>query len=81
MERQQDWAFHPLTNEDILAIGVLLDDTDLSNGPMLVTLGAHTGPLWNHHGEDGCCRGLIDPEIIRPETDQAANDTRRKSIR
>src|SRR5215212_4130914 len=32
VEWHQDWAFYPHTNDDVLAIGVLLDDTDLSNG-------------------------------------------------
>jgi phytanoyl-CoA hydroxylase len=71
VEWHQDWAFYPHTNDDILAIGVLLDDTDLSNGPMLVTPGTHTGPVWSHHGEDGRFCGLIDPDIIRPEIDRA----------
>jgi phytanoyl-CoA dioxygenase PhyH len=71
VEWHQDWAFYPHTNDDILAIGVLLDDTDLSNGPMLVTPGTHTGPVWNHHSEDGRFCGLIDPEVIRPEIDRA----------
>ncbi len=71
VEWHQDWAFYPHTNDDILAIGVLLDDTDLSNGPMLVTPGTHTGPVWSHHGEDGRFCGLIDPEIIRPEIERA----------
>jgi len=44
VEWHQDWAFYPHTNDDILAIGVLLDDCDLENGPMLVTPGSHTGP-------------------------------------
>ena len=61
VEWHQDWAFYPHTNDDVLAIGVLLDDCDLSNGPMLVTPGTHTGEVWNHHGEDGCFAGLIDP--------------------
>jgi len=55
----------------VLAIGVLLDDTDLSNGPMLVTPGTHTGPVWNHHGEDGRFAALIDPDLIRPEIERA----------
>lgn len=71
VEWHQDWAFYPHTNDDVLAIGVLLDDTDLSNGPMLVTPGSHTGPLWNHHGEDGRFAGLIDPDLIRAEIDRA----------
>src|ERR1700739_857514 len=71
VEWHQDWAFYPHTNDDILAIGVLLDDTDLSNGPMLVIPGTHTGPVWSHHGEDGRFCGLIDPEGIRGEIDRA----------
>jgi phytanoyl-CoA hydroxylase len=71
VEWHQDWAFYPHTNDDILAIGVLLDDTDLSNGPMLVSPETHTGPVWNHHGEDGRFCGLIDPEVIRPEINRA----------
>ncbi|MBR0663202.1 phytanoyl-CoA dioxygenase family protein [Roseomonas hellenica] len=71
VEWHQDWAFYPHTNDDVLAIGVLLDDTDLSNGPMLVTPGTHVGPLWSHHGEDGRFAGLIDPDLIRAEIDRA----------
>jgi phytanoyl-CoA hydroxylase len=71
VEWHQDWAFYPHTNDDILAIGVLLDDTDLSNGPMLVSPGTHRGPVWSHHGEDGRFAGLIDPDLIRPEIDRA----------
>ncbi len=71
VEWHQDWAFYPHTNDDILAIGVLLDDTDLSNGPMLVTPGTHTGPVWSHHGDDGRFCGLIDPAIIGTEIDRA----------
>ena len=41
VEWHQDWAFYPHTNDDILAIGVLLDDCDLSNGPMLDAGHAH----------------------------------------
>jgi phytanoyl-CoA hydroxylase len=71
VEWHQDWAFYPHTNDDVLAIGVLLDDTDLSNGPMLVTPGTHTGEVWSHHGEDGHFAGLIDPDIVQPEIARA----------
>ncbi len=71
VEWHQDWAFYPHTNDDILAIGVLLDDTDLSNGPMLVTPGTHTGQVWNHHGDDGCFAGMIDPDTIQVEIERA----------
>src|SRR6201746_32855 len=71
VEWHQDWAFYPHTNDDVLAIGVLLDDCDLSNGPMLVTPATHAGEVWNHHGDDGCFAGLIDPDLIRNEIDRA----------
>jgi ectoine hydroxylase-related dioxygenase (phytanoyl-CoA dioxygenase family) len=71
VEWHQDWAFYPHTNDDILAIGVLLDDTDLSNGPMLVSPATHTGEVWNHHGDDGHFAGLIDPDSIKSEIERA----------
>ena len=71
VEWHQDWAFYPHTNDDILAIGVLLDDCDLANGPMLVTPGTHQGEVWNHHGDDGCFAGLIDPDLIKAEIERA----------
>jgi phytanoyl-CoA hydroxylase len=77
VEWHQDWAFYPHTNDDILAIGVMLDDTDLENGPMLVAPGTHTGPIWNHHGEDGRFAGLIDPDEIRDEIGRAVPCTGR----
>ena len=72
VEWHQDWAFCPHTNDDILAIGVLLDDCDLENGPLLVTPGSHTGrDVWNHHGDDGRFAGLIDPDLIQDEIKRA----------
>ncbi len=71
VEWHQDWAFYPHTNDDVLAIGVLLDDTDLSNGPMLVTPGTHIGPVCNHHDSEGRFAGLIDPDDIRAEIERA----------
>ena len=71
VEWHQDWAFYPHTNDDILAIGVLLDDCDLANGPMLVTPGTHNREVWSHHGDDGCFAGLIDPDTIKDEIERA----------
>jgi ectoine hydroxylase-related dioxygenase (phytanoyl-CoA dioxygenase family) len=71
VEWHQDWAFYPHTNDDILAIGVMLDDMDLENGPLLVSPGTHIGPVWNHHGDDGRFAGLIDPATIEREIDAA----------
>jgi phytanoyl-CoA hydroxylase len=71
VEWHQDWAFYPHTNDDILAIGVLLDDCDLSNGPMLVTPGTHNREVWSHHDDEGYFAGLIDPDLIKGEIDRA----------
>src|SRR5438552_9120209 len=49
VEWHQDWAFYPHTNDDILAIGVMLDDMDLENGPLMVVPGSHRARRWNHH--------------------------------
>lgn len=67
VEWHQDWAFYPHTNDDLLAIGVMLDDMDLDNGPLMVVPGSHKGPVWNHHGEDGRFCGVVDPEDIEAE--------------
>src|SRR4051812_21734267 len=60
VEWHQDWAFYPHTNDDVLAIGVLLDDCALENGPLMVMPGSHKGPTWDHHADGYFC-GAIDP--------------------
>ena len=67
VEWHQDWAFYPHTNDDILAIGVLMDDTSLENGPLLCTPGSHKGPVWSHHDDEGYFCGAIDPREITAE--------------
>ena len=62
VEWHQDWAFYPHTNDDILAVGVLLDDTTVENGAMYVLPGTHKGPVFDHHGADGHFCGAMDPE-------------------
>lgn len=71
VEWHQDWAFYPHTNDDILAIGVLLDDTSLENGPLLCVPGTHLGPVWSHHSDDGRFCGAIDPAEIEAEIPRA----------
>lgn len=61
VEWHQDWAFYPHTNDDLLAVGVMLDDCELENGPLMVIPGSHKGPVWNHHAEGRFC-GAMDPE-------------------
>ncbi|MEO7760806.1 MAG: phytanoyl-CoA dioxygenase family protein [Casimicrobiaceae bacterium] len=58
----QDWAFYPHTNDDLLAVGVMLDDTTVENGAMYVMPGTHQGPTFDHHGADGFFCGAIDAQ-------------------
>ncbi|HJN40443.1 MAG TPA: phytanoyl-CoA dioxygenase family protein [Chloroflexota bacterium] len=60
IEWHQDWAFYPQTNDDMLAVSVMLDDCGPDNGPLLVVPGSHRGPVWDHHFE-GRFIGAIDP--------------------
>lgn len=71
VEWHQDWAFYPHTNDDLLAVGVLLDDATAENGPLLVLPGTHHGPIYDHHGADGCFCGAIDIERDRVPVDSA----------
>jgi phytanoyl-CoA hydroxylase len=61
IEWHQDWAFYPHTNDDLAAVGIMLDDCEMENGPMMVVPGSHQGPIWDHHGPDGRFCGAIDP--------------------
>jgi len=66
VEWHQDWAFYPHTNDDVLAVGVLLDDFTPGNGPMMVVPGTHFGPIHSHH-QGGFFVGAIDPRDIGAE--------------
>lgn len=59
VEWHQDWAYYPHTNDDLLAIGVMIDDVTPENGPLLVMPGSHRGPLHDHHS-DGYFVGAIE---------------------
>ncbi len=59
VEWHQDMAFYPHTNDDVLAIGVMIDDMAEENGPLMVFPGSHTGPTYDHHA-DGVFVGAVD---------------------
>jgi phytanoyl-CoA hydroxylase len=65
IEWHQDWAFYPHTNEDLAAVGIMIDDVDMENGPMMVVPGSHKGPIYDHHGPDRRFCGAMDPEKLR----------------
>jgi ectoine hydroxylase-related dioxygenase (phytanoyl-CoA dioxygenase family) len=60
VEWHQDWAFYPHTNDDLAAVGVMMDDMLEENGPLMVIPGSHTGPVYDHHAEGRFC-GAMDP--------------------
>ena len=66
IEWHQDWAFYPHTNDDILAIGVMIEDCTLENGPLMVIPGSHKGPVFDHH-LDGIFAGGINPTSLGDE--------------
>lgn len=70
VEWHQDWAFYPHTNDDVLATGMLLDDCDESNGPLMVLPGSHKGPVYDHHHEGYFC-GAFDPEAVKLDVSPA----------
>ena len=61
VEWHQDWAAYPHTNDDLLSVGVPLDDCQAENGPLLVLPGSHRGPLYSHHNASGIYCSTIDP--------------------
>ncbi|MEL6808576.1 MAG: phytanoyl-CoA dioxygenase family protein [Pseudomonadota bacterium] len=61
VEWHQDYAFYPHTNDDILAIGICIDDMAPENGPLMVYPGSHKGPVYDHH-VDGVFAGAMLPE-------------------
>ena len=60
IEWHQDWAFYPHTNDDIVEVGIFLDDCGNENGPLLCVPGSHKGPIDDHH-QHGYFIGAVDP--------------------
>ena len=61
VEWHQDWAFYPHTNDDLLAVGVVIDDMTEENGPLLVIPGSHKGPVYDHHLNGHFCGAVTNP--------------------
>lgn len=74
VEWHQDWAFYPHTNDDILAVGVMLDAMTDDNGPLLCVPGSHTGPTFDHHQDDRFI-GAMDPACCDIDLDTAEKIT------
>ena len=70
VEWHQDWAFYPHSNDDMLAVGVMLDDATDDNGPLMIVPGTHRGPVFDHHYDGRFC-GAIDSAAAGLDTTQA----------
>jgi ectoine hydroxylase-related dioxygenase (phytanoyl-CoA dioxygenase family) len=70
VEWHQDWAFYPHTNDDLAAVGVMMDDMGLENGPLLVIPGSHKGPIYDHHAKGRFC-GAMNPATCGVDFSQA----------
>ena len=63
VEWHQDWAFYPHSNDDVLAVGIMLDAVTDENGPLLVLPKTHRARLASHHNGPGrSFTGAIKPD-------------------
>lgn len=74
IEWHQDWAFYPHTNDDLLAVGVMIEDCVQENGPLQVIPGSHKGPLYDHHSA-GVFAGGVQPEVLGSDLGRAVSLT------
>ena len=58
VEWHQDWAFYPHSNDDLLAVGVAIDEMSRENGCLMVVPGSHKGRIYDHH-QDGHFAGAV----------------------
>ncbi len=63
VEWHQDWAFYPHTNDDLLAVGIYLDDSTVENGALLVIPDSHRGPILDHHQNGRFVGAVTDPDF------------------
>lgn len=63
VEWHQDYAFAARTNDDMLAVGVPLDDMTSENGCLLVVPGSHKGPIYDHFQGNIFVGGITDPDF------------------
>jgi ectoine hydroxylase-related dioxygenase (phytanoyl-CoA dioxygenase family) len=72
VEVHQDAAFYPHSNDDVLAVGLLLDDATVENGAMAVLPGSHRGPIHTHFDTHGrFIGGMRDDDIARLDRSRA----------
>lgn len=63
VEWHQDWAFYPHTNDDLLAVGVCIDDMTVENGCLMVIPGSHKGKIYDHHLDGHFCGAVTEADF------------------
>lgn len=61
VEWHQDWAFYPHTNDDLLAVGICIDEMTEENGALMIIPGSHKGPVLDHHQDGHFVGAVTDP--------------------
>jgi hypothetical protein len=64
VEWHQDAAFYPHSNDDVLAVGLLLDDATAENGCLVVLPGSHRERVHEHYDDGGRFIGRMREEDI-----------------
>ena len=59
----QDWAFYPHTNDDLVTVGIYLEDCYEENGPLQILPGSHKNKIFNHHNSQKEFIGKISQKI------------------
>jgi ectoine hydroxylase-related dioxygenase (phytanoyl-CoA dioxygenase family) len=63
VEWHQDWSFYPHTNDDLLAVGICIDEMTEANGCLLIMPGSHKGPVLDHHQDGHFVGAVTDPDF------------------
>ena len=67
VEWHQDFAFAAdVTNDDMLSVGLAIDDMTRDNGCLLFVPGSHKGPIYDHYQNDVFVGAITDPDF-RPD--------------
>lgn len=74
LEWHQDWAFYPHTNDNLLAVGVMIEDCTVENGPLMVIPGSHKGPVYDHN-QNGEFVGAASAKELGSAIDRAVTLT------
>ncbi len=67
VEWHQDFAFATdPSNDDMLSVGLAIDDMTQDNGCLLFVPGSHKGPIYDHYQNDVFVGAITDPDF-RPD--------------